>query len=533
MVFLGLHNDSRRCASSNAHEPEGLTDEEPISLSVVVRTSHHDYCMKTIFVSFCFQQVKLLLLVGLRLFSCILFGPQTDSVLVATAMSTPAATTPKTKIAVIGAGAAGLAATRAISQLNYDNIIPKTLEKDPAPGGVWRHVANSKSRPMYKGLRTNLPKEVMAFREKPWNTTKRKVEDSFITHSQVLQYLNDYREEFDLEQFITYGAEVQQLTMLSSKSSSPSSSRLSPPTGETWPQIQIDWEEPSVDGNNDSSRVCKSEVFDGVLICNGHYSKPSIPSLPGLKEYFQGTIMHSIEYDDPTLFAGQTVLCVGGRASGADLAREISFHAKYVYLSDTTCPRKQQDRDQQRVMGNVEWVPTTVEVLEDGSIQFDDEDVAKPRVDTIIFCTGYDYSFPFINDQSNLDLDCVPGERRVKPLYEQFLHARYPNVAFIGLPHSVVPFPLFELQVEAALAQWNVRGVNGEQGSSRLPPLADRLQAAAADSVSGGAKVNGRVQDTHYLGSGQWDYCRKMAKIAGNYDDEMEDYIAMNKVREC
>ena len=274
------------------------------------------------------------------------------------------------------------------------------------------------------------------------------------------------------------------------------------------------------------------------MICNGQYCKPSIPNVPGLKEYFKGNIIHSIEYDDPKLYKGQNVLCVGGRASGADLAREISLEADYVYLSDTTCPTMAQSPNEQRKLNNVEWVPTTLEVLQDGSIKFDDKDLAPAKdIDTIIFCTGYDYSFPFINPKtSNLDIDFLPGERRVKPLYEQLLHARYPNLAFVGLPHSVVPFPCFELQVEATLRQWNLVKDSGKESTDDpsfipLAPLDERLQAAARDAESGGAKgEKGRIQDTHYLGNAQWDYCRKMAKMAGNYDDSMEDYLSMNKV---
>jgi len=49
--------------------------------------------------------------------------------------------------------------------------------------------------------------------------------------------------------------------------------------------------------------------------------------------------MHSISYDDPSFFAGQTVLCIGGRASGVDVAREFvtTGGARNVYLSDFTC----------------------------------------------------------------------------------------------------------------------------------------------------------------------------------------------------
>lgn len=106
-------------------------------------------------------------------------------------------------------------------------------------------------------------------------------------------------------------------------------------------------------------------------------------------------------------------------------------------------------------------------------------------------------------------------------MYKQLWHARYPNLAFIGLPHSVVPFPLFELQAEAVWKQWT---------SSTLPDLEDRLQDAEKDANLGGAKVAGRIEDTHYLGSAQWDYCRMMAKLAGLDGDKVEAYISTNKV---
>jgi hypothetical protein len=359
---------------------------------------------------------------------------------------------------------------------------------------------------MYRGLRTNLPKEVMAYREKPW--TNNDVKESFVTHSDVADYLQAYEEDFDLSKYISYGSAVKQLTVL------PESKSKVSPQEEEWPQIQLEWE---CEGDDDGDR---SEVFDAVYVCNGHYAKPSFPDLPGLDQYFKGEIMHSVEYDDPSEFDGKTVLCVGGRASGSDLAREISFHASFVYLSDTTCPPLENNNEEPKTLGRVSWVPQTMEVLPDGTVQFKGCSV-RPKVDTIIFCCGYDYAFPFINEESNVDVDAVRGERRVMPLYEQLWHARYPNLAFIGLPHSVVPFPLFELQAEAVWAQWEHPG---------LPNRKERLEQAETDAKLGGAKEVGRIQDTHHLGGAQWDYCRKLAKLAGIYDDSLESYIATNKV---
>jgi hypothetical protein len=95
-----------------------------------------------------------------------------------------------------------------------------------------------------------------------------------------------------------------------------------------------------------------------------------------------------------------------------------------------------------------------------------------------------------------------------------------------------------ELQVEAACAQWMHPQEKDREGTSMsiaplsqssLPDEAQRMADAERDAVAGGAKGQGRIQDTHFLGDQQWDYCRAMAKLAGLYDDETESYLAMNK----
>ena len=74
-------------------------------------------------------------------------------------------------VAVIGAGASGLAAARILSR---NGIQPVVLEKEQSVGGVWDYRVSTPDRPMYRGLRTNLPREIMAYREKPWPTPKGK-----------------------------------------------------------------------------------------------------------------------------------------------------------------------------------------------------------------------------------------------------------------------------------------------------------------------------------------------------------------------
>ena len=92
----------------------------------------------------------------------------------------------------------------------------------------------------------------------------------------------------------------------------------------------------------------------------------------------------------------------------------------------------------------------------------------------------------------------------------------------MGLPHSVVPFPFFEFQAEACYSVWN---------EHKLPKLSERQAAAAHDAISGGeGKEGGNVKDTHYLGGKQWDYCRRMSRYAGMFDEKIDAYLGVSKV---
>lgn len=412
---------------------------------------------------------------------------------------------PQIKVAVIGAGAAGLVTSRILLK---NGIQPTILEKDEEIGGVWNYKKNSKSRPMYRGLRTNLPRELMAYREFPWGGDGHS--QSFVTHLEVKQYLQDYAKKFGVSDLIHFNSPVQHLKVLTEKQSS---------INQSWPKIQLEWTDT---GGDEES---KSEVFDAVCVCNGHYAAPFSPKIQGM-EYFKGEQMHSIEYDDPSIFRGKTVLCVGGRASGADLAREISLHSDKVYLADTTCPELEEGKPIEE--GNVAWVPRFDSVNEDGTLSFAGGCMEKPEVDIIVFCSGYDYQFPFISDKSNMDLSVVKGERRVSPLYEQLWHARYPSLTFVGLQHSVVPFPFFELQAEAIVSQFDMEDENSKDKWT-LPSLEERLKCAQEDAEGGGPNKT-RVQDTHFLGSYQWDECLKYATFAGLKNEALENYITTNKM---
>lgn len=97
------------------------------------------------------------------------------------------------------------------------------------------------------------------------------------------------------------------------------------------------------------------EVFDAVMICNGHYFEPKMPKIEG-DDLFKGDVLHSHDYRIPESFTGKKVVVFGAGPSGnhhtaafhlclrelltrlypysgMDLALEISKKADRVILS--------------------------------------------------------------------------------------------------------------------------------------------------------------------------------------------------------
>eukprot|EP00667_Euglena_gracilis_P029522 EG_transcript_39280 len=149
-------------------------------------------------------------------------------------------------VAVIGAGAAGLAAAKALREVGFNVAV---YERLPAPGGVWLYRPNE--GPMYDNLVTNIPKEVMQFTDVPfpsaWN--------SYCHHTQVLQYLQDYAERHGLSSVVRFGCTVLSVQLLPNDATPRWAVSYCAP----------DEKDPAV------------EYFDAVVVCNGHYNVPFEP----------------------------------------------------------------------------------------------------------------------------------------------------------------------------------------------------------------------------------------------------------------
>ncbi|KAG9461624.1 hypothetical protein GDO78_016229 [Eleutherodactylus coqui] len=115
-------------------------------------------------------------------------------------------TSSRLRVAVIGAGAAGLCSARHILSRPMNFEPPVVFEMTGQVGGTWVYTENpgdagNTHSSMYRDLKTNLPKEVMEFPDFSFEPSM----TSFIHHSEVLKYLEEYTDKFSIRPHIKVG----------------------------------------------------------------------------------------------------------------------------------------------------------------------------------------------------------------------------------------------------------------------------------------------------------------------------------------
>jgi len=406
--------------------------------------------------------------------------------------------TSQLRICIIGAGAAGICAakhlsklTPALKSLEHGHSVPKFLpmvfEKGSHIGGTWLYNDKSETEQslkewigkidsneihssMYKNMYTNLPKEVMAY---PDFSFPAETSRSFLHHTEVEEYLKAYAKHFDVEQYIQYQTEVTEVKPIVSDSNNVTK-----------------WE---VITRSLGTNVFKTHEFDGVMVCNGHYSVPNCPTIPGLKEKFKGDEIHSHYYRVPEVFKDKTVAVLGAGASGVDIGLEITSTAKKVYLSHN------KPKNASELPKNMDQISGIVECVGDSSFLLTDESRVDD-VDVLLYCSGYKYSFPFLD--SSCGIEVANSYTMVKPLFKHMININHPSMCFIGIPIQVCPFPQFDLQCQLY--------TNFMAGIVELPQKSNMQQVfekGLKDHIE-----KGRVlRHYHRMGPLQWEYNKDIA----------------------
>lgn len=395
----------------------------------------------------------------------------------------PSATLSGQHVAVVGAGAAGLVTARELLRAGHQ---PTVFEQSASVGGVWvytpnvdddqsgRAVERAVFSSIYATLRTNLPSDLMAFLDYPFDSRGGGQDHwpRFPHHSCVLTYLQNFCRDFDITPCLRLEHQVLAI-------------------------------EPQVSGWQVSSRhqgqAPVTQHFDAVVVCNGHYSKPRVPALAGI-EHFQGLVIHSHNYRKPTAFADQTVVVWGAAASGADISREIASCARQVHWCGAALVAAGAAVGPTATRPNLHRHGDPVGFNPQGELLFADGS-RLTDIDVLMFCTGYGYQFPF------LAADIVQvTDNWVNPLYQDLVAPAYPSLAFIGLPYLVVPFPLFAMQ-----ARWFARWLAG----SFSRPSAAAMQQAMADHLAALTSARVKMRNYHKLADKQTHYYNQLARQCG------------------
>ncbi|MFC8618060.1 flavin-containing monooxygenase [Micromonospora purpureochromogenes] len=371
-------------------------------------------------------------------------------------------------VAVIGAGAAGLATLKALADAGVPAVC---FEAGDQVGGLW--VYGSPGSPAYRTLHLNTSRRRTEFADHPMPAHWPDYPD----HTRVAGWLADYADRFGLHQSVRLRHTVD---------------RVVPEAGDRW-TVYADGPDGPV-----------SVTVAAVVVANGHNRVPKspVPPPPGTCTARQ---LHSHAYRGPEPLAGRRVLVVGGGNSAMDIAVDASYAAARTLLSlrrgvwvvpkhllgrpsDTLngalarrLPWRLRQRISQTMLTATVGPPTRYGLpapahgflqdhptLSDGLLSrlthgeievrpgiagFDGDRVTftdgrADEVDLVIWCTGYRVDLPFLDP-------ALLGDRPdALPLYRHVFHPDVPGLAFVGLMQSTgAAFPLVEAQARLVAAQ--------------------------------------------------------------------------------
>ena len=177
-------------------------------------------------------------------------------------------------IGIIGGGPAGLITAKVLSQQGFG---VEVLEKGPRAGGVWADNYQD------AGLQGTFPHFNIPDFPLPPGTSL------FPKLPEVRNYLDSFVDAFNLKPLISLNSEVTAVQQ-----------------GE--------------DGSwTVSLKNGTKKQYDFLVLSTGQFSSPYIPNTPGL-DLFKGKVLHSLYvYNAKELFAGKSVVVVGGGKSACDI----------------------------------------------------------------------------------------------------------------------------------------------------------------------------------------------------------------------
>jgi thioredoxin reductase len=372
------------------------------------------------------------------------------------------------KVCIIGAGSSGLTACQVLASRG---IAFDCFEKGSQVGGNWRYENDNGVSSAYRSLHINSSREAMAYRAFPMPDHY----PDYPNHFQVAAYFDEYAQRFGLAERIDFRTEVV---------------AVEPAEGE--------WDVTTQDGAGKR----QTRRYRAVLVANGHHWNPRWPepAFAGAED-FAGEQLHVHHYREPDVLVGRRVLVLGIGNSAVDIAVESSRIAERTFLAmrrgayvlpkylggkpidaaqpaiATRLPLAVQRFFMARLLkvavgemtvyglpepdhkllaahptvssellprlgaGDIAVRPNIDRFTGGNVVRF--VDGSEEEIDLVIYCTGYEIAFPFLDDA------VFPVVDNRLPLYRRVAAVDRPGLFFIGFIQPLGPImPLAEAQSE-------------------------------------------------------------------------------------
>ena len=189
---------------------------------------------------------------------------------------------------IIGAGMAGLLSGLKLKERGEENFV--IYEKGDKVGGTWRENH-------YPGLSCDTPAHSYSYSFAPnpdWSKY-------FAPGPEIREYFEAITDRYGLRDRIVFNTLIKQCSFIDGR-----------------------WSIETTDGRQD--------VADVVIAATGVLHHPSLPDIPGLKD-FKGACFHSARWEDSAPLDGKRIGVIGSGSTGVQIVSALSDRAKVVHFT--------------------------------------------------------------------------------------------------------------------------------------------------------------------------------------------------------
>src|SRR5215831_14160809 len=200
---------------------------------------------------------------------------------------------PDLDVAIVGAGFGGLGMATRLRRSGLSHVV---LEKAGGIGGTWRENT-------YPGAGCDVPSHLysFSFHQRSWPRR-------YSGQADILRYLEDLTDAYDLRPGIRFGAEV---------------------VSASFDEASRRWRVALAGGDEVTARAVVSSV--------GQLNRPALPDISG-RDRFRGPAWHSARWEHDCPLDGRRVAVIGTGASVIQFVPEIAGRAARVHVFQRSAP---------------------------------------------------------------------------------------------------------------------------------------------------------------------------------------------------